>query len=950
MALRVKQLLAAANHQLNQNQHGQTHGIQESDGMLQQIYTQLESITLLHKNHTDYNNESDKLKQVNQAAEQLSSKDDKKKKVITVDSILKLVNEIKHTQKELLLEVEFLKGVKQKQKELFDHEVQKRLELEQELSNHTNNSTSPSTTSVAATDQDVTSYTTEDDFLTVCSFPKEVQVQQVQAPASPSSTLSPSIHKNQQQNTDKKKESANQDKPEQDDPQKKKEKESSDQHQDVQSSSSSTKKSYRHLQKEYVALEKLQIATLSELTDLKQQLYKHSSKDGRAYLTALETENGRLHRQLKETKGQCDEATGRMQLLEKRVVEFASLKQQHAQLEEQLQELEQERNDLKQQLEAASKTQKKNDSSSLLLQAKDQELASLQAQLLELETNYQVVKSELDQLQTKVQQVEKERNVAIKEGTVLQTKLQTLEEKSQDATTERAVLQVQLQEAKSTLSNLQEQYDTCQKELKTLQDQYQAQSVEMSDSQASLQKLQSKQTEYTLAMKDALVEYKALQQQHDQVCQKLQKYETSGVTVVVEQSSGPTKQQNKKKMDPQDTSDHDHDYNDDQYTEFASYHRHAPQDPSEAQAIEVVSLASDSFSVPSHVIGYMDSKQHQCNSKNDPPVEDRLVVVTSTASNYSHSYGLRHNHNNHCDEDPIVVLTRQHDEAMAKLSSLQEELQQAQQEVLLHKNNEAARKQDLQTIMQHYEELQVEYERLEQEHIELQQQLDQVQSSAGRPELKTRTGKTKKLQQQDPDHSHRSVRTASTHCETTVVSTASSSASSASKNDSSFEVQFLQDTLEERDAQFQDLKRKHQRLNDHHSELIRDYALLQQDSKKLTTKLDICQRKLAQAKKEADRVTKIQPNKLGEVLQLSKKYQRECTLQQVELEKMQTQLQNCKTQLKKKDVEVRTTRHQLTKVHAQFQRLEGLYKKSVQEGKLQRDELENLRLEVSLVS
>ena len=60
MALRVKQLLAAANHQLNQNQHGQTHGIQESDGMLQQIYTQLESITLLHKNHTDYNNKSDK--------------------------------------------------------------------------------------------------------------------------------------------------------------------------------------------------------------------------------------------------------------------------------------------------------------------------------------------------------------------------------------------------------------------------------------------------------------------------------------------------------------------------------------------------------------------------------------------------------------------------------------------------------------------------------------------------------------------------------------------------------------------------------------------------------------------------------------------------------------------------------------------------------------------------
>ena len=397
MAMRVKQLLAAANHQLNQNQHGQfqTHGIQESDGMLQQIYTQLESITLLHKNHTDYNNESDKLKQVNQAAEQLSSKDDKKKKVITVDSILKLVNEIKHTQKELLLEVEFLKGVKQKQKELFDHEVQKRLELEQELSNHTNNSTSPSTTSVAATDQDVTSYTTEDDFLTVCSFPKEVQVQQVQAPASPSSTLSPSIHKNQQQVPDNKKKEN--DKPEPDEQQKQKKSNSSD-HQDVQSSSSSTKKSYRHLQKEYVALEKLQIATLSELTDLKQQLYKHSSKDGRAYLTALETENGRLHRQLKETKQQAHNDSERMQLLEKRVVEFASLKQQHAQLEEQLQELEQERNDLKQQLEAASKTQKKNDSSSLLLQAKDQELASLQAQLLELETNYQVVKSELDQL------------------------------------------------------------------------------------------------------------------------------------------------------------------------------------------------------------------------------------------------------------------------------------------------------------------------------------------------------------------------------------------------------------------------------------------------------------------------------------------------------------------------------------------------------------------------
>ena len=167
----------------------------------------------------------------------------------------------------------------------------------------------------------------------------------------------------------------------------------------------------------------------------------------------------------------------------------------------------------------------------------------------------------------------------------------------------------------------------------------------------------------------------------------------------MKQSSGPSKQQHKKKMDPQDSSDHDRDYNDDQYTEFASYHRNAPQDPSEAQAIEVVSLASDSYS---------------------------------------------HSHSNDSDEDPILVLTRQHDEAMAKLSSLQEELQQAQQQVLLYKNNEAARKQDLQTVMQHYEELQVEYECHEQELVELQQQLDQVQSSNHRPELKTRTEKTKK--------------------------------------------------------------------------------------------------------------------------------------------------------------------------------------------------------------
>ena len=195
----------------------------------------------------------------------MSGKDDQKKKVVTINSILKLVNEIKHTQKELLLEVEFLKGVKQKQKELFDHEVQKRLELEQELSNHTKNSATPSTTSVAATDQDVTSYTTQDDFLTVCSCPKEVQVQQVQAPASPSSTLSLSIHKNpqhQQVSDNKKKESGSQDKPGQDDPQKKKEGSNSDR-QNITSSSSSSKKSYRHLQKEYVALEKLQIATHS---------------------------------------------------------------------------------------------------------------------------------------------------------------------------------------------------------------------------------------------------------------------------------------------------------------------------------------------------------------------------------------------------------------------------------------------------------------------------------------------------------------------------------------------------------------------------------------------------------------------------------------------------------------------------------------------------------------